>query len=77
MAKNDAKITELEERIALLEKEKADLKIKLYQNPPEGTIVLIRQEDGNWKGFTTKNRLALVERQYDPQIVLQLLLVHG
>lgn len=73
----NVKIKELEEKIAVLEKEKQDYKKTSFETPPEGTIALIRQPDGNWKGFTTKNRLLIVERQYDPQIVLQLLLVHG
>lgn len=48
-----------------------------YEEPPEGTIVLIRQSDGNWKGYTRKQGQVISERQYDPQIVLQLLMFHG
>jgi len=48
-----------------------------FENPPEDTIVLVKQKDGNWKGFTRKNKQVITERQYDPQIVLQLLLTRG
>ena len=77
MAKNGKTIKELEEEIEILKQEKEEMKKKLYENPPEGTFVLIKQPDGNFKGFALKNRQIIVERQYDPQIVLQLLLVHG
>lgn len=71
------KIKELEEQIIVLAKENDRMKKLSYETPPEGTIVLIRQMDGNWKGFTTKFGHIISERQYDPQIVIQLLLTHG
>lgn len=49
---------------------------KDFEHPPQDTITLIKQKDGNWKGFALKNGQIISERQYDPQIVLQLLLTH-
>lgn len=77
MAETSKKVKELEEHISVLEKELEKQNKQSFETPPDGTIVLIRQSDGNWKGFTTKNRQIITERQYDPQIVLQLLLVRG
>lgn len=73
----DKEIEELKATIAVLESEIQKEKKNPYENPPEWTISLVRQSDGNWKGWTRKRNLVISERQYDPQIVLQLLLVHG
>lgn len=37
-------------------------------------IVLVQQEDGNWKGLMVKNGELIKERQVDPIYVLQALL---
>lgn len=39
-------------------------------------ISLIKQADGNWKGYMHKNGKLIEERQGDPLTVLQLLLTH-
>lgn len=47
-------------------------------NPITNTdaIVLIKQVDGNWRGFMTKNGQLVQERQGDPGTVLSLLITH-
>ena len=42
----------------------------------EGAIVLKKQEDGNWKGWMTKNGKELEVREIDPQTCLTRLLTH-
>lgn len=37
-------------------------------------ISIIKQEDGNWRGFTWKNGRLVQVRQGDPMTVLQLLI---
>ena len=40
------------------------------------SIVITKQEDGNWKGFMIKFGKVVDARQADPIIVLQMLLTH-
>ena len=40
----------------------------------EKVIILAEQPDGNWKGWINKDGKIISKRQYDPQIVLQLLI---
>lgn len=51
---------------------------KLECNPVvnKDAIVLIKQEDGNWRGFMWKNGKLIQERQADPGTVMQLLITH-
>lgn len=39
-------------------------------------ITIEEQEDGNWKGFTTKNGKDIEVRAVDPQTVLVMLMTH-
>lgn len=39
-------------------------------------ISLVKQPDGNWRGFTVKNGQLIQARQNDPNIVLTLLMTH-
>ena len=39
-------------------------------------IILEKCKDGNWKGYMKKNGKMLTERQYDPIIVVNLLITH-
>lgn len=39
-------------------------------------VLLVKQEDGNWRGFMKKSGTLVQARQSDPQIVLQMLLTH-
>lgn len=47
-----------------------------YRNPPERVITLIKEKDGNWRGYMKKGGRVIEERQFAPEIVLQALLVH-
>jgi hypothetical protein len=40
------------------------------------SIVIIKQEDGNYRGFMWKNGKLIQTRQGDPGTVLQLLITH-
>lgn len=46
------------------------------QNPNLKHIIIMEQEDGNWKGRTMKNGSMIESRTNDPQTVLQELLTH-
>ena len=50
-----------------------------YFNPQknEDAIVIVKQTDGNWKGWCQKFGKVVSARQKDPQEVLQLLLTHS
>ncbi len=50
--------------------------VKLECNPIKNNdaIVLIKQEDGNWRGFMNKNGKLVQERQGDPNTVLAMLI---
>lgn len=52
--------------------------VKLECNPIKNkeAIVLIKQEDGNWRGFMNKNGKLIQVRQGDPNTVLAMLLTH-
>lgn len=39
-------------------------------------ITIIKQQDGNWRGFMWKDGKFIQVRQSDPGIVMQLLLTH-
>ena len=39
-------------------------------------ISLVKQPDGNWKGYMTKHGKFIEVRQSDPNTVLQLLITH-
>jgi hypothetical protein len=39
-------------------------------------ISLVKQEDGNWRGFMQKNGQLIQVRQSDPNTVLNMLLTH-
>lgn len=39
-------------------------------------IALVKQEDGNWKGYMNKNGVVIVVRAVDPQYALQMVLTH-
>ena len=66
----------------LVTKEIDDLKAKVEEsaqydptkNP--NVISLIKQEDGNYKGWTQKNGKLVDARDYGPETVLQALLTH-
>lgn len=51
-------------------------KIEFNPEKNEKAISIIRQEDGNFKGWMQKDGKMIEVRQYDPQIVLQMLLTH-
>lgn len=55
----------------------AELK-KIVWNPQRNhdAITLIKQPDGNWRGFTVKGGTFVQVRQGDPGTVLQLLITH-
>lgn len=40
------------------------------------SIVLIKQEDGNWRGFMNRGGKLIQDRQSDPNTVLALLITH-
>lgn len=46
------------------------------QTAKTDTISIIKQPDGNWRGFTVKNGRLIQARQGDPNTVLQLLITH-
>lgn len=54
----------------------SDKKIEYNPEKNHNAISLIKQEDGNWKGWMWKNGKLLEERQGDPSTVLLLLLTH-
>lgn len=43
----------------------------------QNVISLVKQTDGNWRGFMWRNGTLVQARQSDPGIVLQLLLTHA
>jgi hypothetical protein len=47
-----------------------------FKEPPEKFIVLHEEDDGNWKGYMKKNGKIIVERQYEPHSVIDLLITH-
>ena len=49
---------------------------KIQWNPTKNSdvITIIRQEDGNYRGFAQKNGKLIQVRQIDPNTVLQLLI---
>lgn len=51
---------------------------KLDGNPlvNHDAILIVKQEDGNWRGFMWKNNKLIQARQVDPNTVLQLLITH-
>lgn len=51
---------------------------KLDCNPitNKDAIVLIKQPDGNWRGFMNKGGKLVQDRQGDPNTVLALLITH-
>lgn len=51
-------------------------KVKWNPTTNKNAITLIKQEDGNWRGFMQKNGKFIQVRQGDPGTVLSLLLVH-
>lgn len=51
-----------------------DIEFSPEVNPK--AISIIQQEDGNWKGYIQKSNKVIIVRQYDPTIVLQMLLTH-
>lgn len=52
--------------------------VQLECNPTKNkdAIILIKQEDGNWRGFMNRNGKLVQSRQGDPNTVLNMLLTH-
>jgi len=50
--------------------------LELHPLSNKDVISLVKQEDGNWRGFTVKDGKLIQERQGDPQTVLQMLIIH-
>lgn len=51
---------------------------KIKGNPLQNknAILLVKQEDGNWRGFIWKGDKLIQARQGDPQTVMTLLITH-
>ncbi|MDE2015909.1 MAG: hypothetical protein KGI72_05300 [Patescibacteria group bacterium] len=54
--------------------EKEDKYYNPFLNPD--AIVIVKQADGNYKGWANRFGKVVEERQFDPLVVLQLLLTH-
>lgn len=50
--------------------------LDLHPLTNKDVISLVKQEDGNWRGFTVKAGKLVQERQGDPGTVLQMLITH-
>ena len=48
-----------------------------YDPSKEDTIVIEKQEDGNWKGWMNRYGKVVEVREVSPTVVLQALLTHG
>ena len=55
---------------------KEELKIEFNPSLNPDAISLIRQPDGNWKGYQLKKGNLITVRQISPGVVLEYLLVH-
>lgn len=42
----------------------------------QNVITIMRQDDGNYRGFTQKNGKFIQTRQSDPGVVMQMLITH-
>ena len=51
--------------------------IDFNPNTNEKVFSIIKQDDGNYIGYTKKNGVLIRERQGDPMTVLGLLITHG
>ena len=56
----------------------SDLQQQTKESPKvnENEILLVKQEDGNWKGFMNREGNPLEVREVDPQTCLVRLLTH-
>jgi len=56
----------------------SDLQQQTKESPrvKENEILLVKQEDGNWKGYMNRQGNPLVVREIDPQTCLIRLLTH-
>lgn len=52
---------------------------KIEGNPLKNhdAVLLVKQEDGNWRGFMWKGDKLVQSRQADPNTVMQMLITHG
>jgi hypothetical protein len=51
--------------------------IEYNPNKNHDVISIIKQEDGNWKGYAYKHGKVIEVRQGDPLTVLQMILTHS